>query len=183
MSEENKILKQLQQGNLEAFETIFRTYYQELCNYAFQYFHDKGTVEEIVQDLFFKLWSKKETLIIRTSLRSYLYKAVYNNTMLFLREKNTRDFVYEVSDDIEQTLIDEPDISIQVNELDQIIQQTISSMPLKVRQIFELSRHEGLRYKDIAEKLSISVKTVEANMGKALKLFRKNLKKYMEVRC
>jgi len=180
---EDKILKRVRQGNLKAFETIFRTYYQDLCNYAYQYFHDKDTVEEIVQDLFFKLWSKKETLNIRSSLRSYLYKAVYNNSMLYLREKNARNLVYEIGDDIEQNLIDEPDIPIQTKELDQIINQTIVSMPPKVRQIFELSRQEGLRYKDIAEKLSISVKTVEANMSKALKLFRENLKKYMEIRC
>ena len=183
MSEEDKIFEEIRLGNRKAFETVFRNYYQELCNYAYQFFHDKDTVEEIVQDLFFKLWSKKETIIIRTSLRSYLYKAVYNNTMLFLRKKNTRSVTGELTDDIEQKLIVEPEIPIQTKELDQIIQVTIQLMPAKVRQIFELSRLEGLRYKDIAEKLSISVKTVEANMGRALKLFRQNLKKYLEVRC
>lgn len=182
MSKEDEILNQIRQGNLEAFELMFRNYYQELCNYAFQYFHDKDTAEEIVQDLFFKLWMKRETLIIRTSVRSYLYKSVYNNTMLFLREKNSRERIELMPEEIEHTYTNEPDIPIQSIELDQIIQDTIGSMPLKVRKIYELSRLEGLKYKEIAEKLSISVKTVEANMGKALKLFRKNLKDYMEVR-
>jgi len=182
LSEEENILKEIRQGNLEAFELMFRTYYKELCNYAFQYFHDKCTAEEIVQDLFYKLWTKKETLIIRTSIRAYLYKAVYNNTMLTLREKNTRHLVELVPEEIEQTLVNEPDMPIQSDELNQIIEETIGSMPEKVRRIYELSRLEGLKYREIAEKLSISVKTVEANMGKALKLLRKNLKDYMEVR-
>jgi len=182
LSREDEILTQICLGNLEAFEKIFKTYYKELCNYAFQYFHDKNTAEEIVQDLFYKLWTKKETLMIRSSMRAYLYKSVYNNTMLFLREKNTRRSVKLEPDEIEQTIVNEPDIPIQSDELDQIIQDTIVAMPVKVRRIYELSRLEGLKYREIAEKLSISVKTVEANMGKALKLFRKNLKGYTEVR-
>ena len=74
----------------------------------------------------------------------------------------------------------EPDVQLQAIELDELVQSTISSMPEKVRRIFELSRFEGLKYKEIAARLSISVKTVEANMGKALKLFRQNLKEYYE---
>ena len=74
----------------------------------------------------------------------------------------------------------EPDVQLQAIELDELVQSTISSMPEKVRRIFELSRFEGLKYKEIAIRLSISVKTVEANMGKALKLFRQNLKEYYE---
>jgi RNA polymerase sigma-70 factor (ECF subfamily) len=75
---------------------------------------------------------------------------------------------------------DEPDIRLQTNELEQIVQSTLSSMPQKVRRIFEMSRFEGLKYKEIASRLLISIKTVEANMGKALKLFRQNLKEYYE---
>jgi RNA polymerase sigma-70 factor (ECF subfamily) len=181
LSKEEEILNQIRQGNLEAFEVMFRTYYKELCNYVFQYFHDKNSAEEIVQDLFYKLWTKKDNLIIRTSIRAYLYKAAYNNTMLFLRENNTRKRIQLIPEEIDQNLVNEADIPIQSDELDQIIQDTIGSMPLKIRRVYELSRLEGLKYREIAEKLSISVKTVEANMGKALKLFRKNLKDYIEV--
>lgn len=180
LTQEDNIVQQIRNGRLDSFEVLFRTYYQELCNYVYQYFHDKDTAEEIVQDLFYKLWNKKETLMIRTSIRSYLYKSAYNNTMLLLREKNTRHVTDIIPDNAEMTTVNEPDELLQASELNKIVQSTISSMPKKVRKIFELSRFEGLKYKEIADRLSISIKTVEANMGKALKLFRKNLKEYYE---
>jgi RNA polymerase sigma-70 factor, ECF subfamily len=180
LTQEENIVQNIQHGNLDSFEVLFRTYYKELCNYVYQYFHDKDTAEEIVQDLFYKLWVKKETLMIRTSIRSYLYKSAYNNTMLLLREKNTRQMTDAIPENPELIPVIEPDALLQASELDKLVQSTMSSMPIKVRRIFELSRFEGLKYKEIADRLSISIKTVEANMGKALKLFRKNLKEYYE---
>jgi RNA polymerase sigma-70 factor (ECF subfamily) len=165
---------------MDAFEVLFRTYYRELCTYACKYFQDKDTAEEIVQDLFYKLWEKKETLVIRSSVRSYLYRSVYNNTMMLLREKNTRKTTNVLSLNSDMIPGDGPDSTMETNELDQIVQSTLSSMPQKVRRIFEMSRFEGLKYKEIASRLFISIKTVEANMGKALKLFRQNLKEYYE---
>jgi len=180
LTQEENIVQRIQNGSLDSFEVLFRTYYKELCNYVYQYFHDKDTAEEIVQDLFYKLWAKKETLMIRTSIRSYLYKSAYNNTLLLLREKNTRKMTDIIPENPESVPSNEPDVQLQAIELDELVQSTISSMPEKVRRIFELSRFEGLKYKEIAIRLSISVKTVEANMGKALKLFRQNLKEYYE---
>jgi RNA polymerase sigma-70 factor (ECF subfamily) len=180
LTQEKNIIKSIGQGDMDAFEVLFRTYYRDLCTYAFQYFRDKDTAEEIVQDLFYKLWEKKELLVIRSSIRAYLYRSVYNNTMMMLREKNTRRTTNVLPVNSEMIPGDEPDIRLQSIELDQIVQSTLSSMPQKVRRIFEMSRFEGLKYKEIASRLLISIKTVEANMGKALKLFRQNLKEYYE---
>jgi RNA polymerase sigma-70 factor (ECF subfamily) len=165
---------------MQSFEDLFRTYYGELCNYAYRFFRDKDTAEEIVQDLFYKLWEKKETLVIRSSVRSYLYRSVYNNTMMLIREKNTRKTTNTLPENSAMIPGSEPDEQMQTSELDQVVEKTLSSMPEKVRRIFEMSRFEGLKYKEIAERLLISIKTVEANMGKALKLFRENLKEYYE---
>jgi len=180
MMKEENIVQSIQHGSLDSFEALFRNHYKELCNYVYQFYHDKDTAEEIVQDLFYKLWVKKETLIIRTSIRSYLYKSAYNNTMLLLREKNARPMTNAIPENPEMIPVNKPDELLQASELDKLVQSTMSSMPKKVRRIFELSRFEGLKYKEIATRLSISIKTVEANMGKALKLFRKNLKEYYE---
>jgi RNA polymerase sigma-19 factor, ECF subfamily len=180
LTQEENIFQSIRQGSLDSFEVLFRTYYKELCNYVYQYFNDKDTAEEIVQDLFYKLWVKKETLIIRKSVRSYLYKSAYNNTMLLLREKNTRKMTDVIPENAEMIPVNEPDELLQASELEIAVQSTMSSMPKKVRRIFELSRFEGLKYKEIADRLSISIKTVEANMGKALKLFRKKLKEYYD---
>jgi RNA polymerase sigma-70 factor (ECF subfamily) len=178
--QEDNIFKSISHGDMDAFEVLFRTYYRELCTYAFKYFRDKDTAEEVVQDLFYKLWEKKETLVIRSSIRSYLYRSVYNNTMMLLREKNIRKTTNVLPLNSEMIPGDEPDARLETNELDQIVQSTLSAMPQKVRRIFEMSRFEGLKYKEIASRLLISIKTVEANMGKALKLFRQNLKEYYE---
>lgn len=100
--------------------------------------------------------------------------------MLLLREKNARKMTDDIPENTVTNAVNEPDELLQASELDKIVQRTMSSMPGKVRRIFELSRFEGLKYQEIADRLSISIKTVEANMGKALKLFRKNLKEYYE---
>ncbi len=180
MSEEDKIYKSAALGDFKAFEVLFRTFYGELCNYAYQYFRDKDTAEEIVQNLFYKLWEKKEMLVIRSSIRSYLYKSVYNNAMMLIREKNVRKTTNTLPENSEMFPGHRPDEQLETKELDRVVESTLAAMPKKVRKIFEMSRYEGLKYKEIADKLLISIKTVEANMGKALKLFRENLKEYYE---
>jgi len=180
LNREDNIFQNIKQGNIDSFEVLFRTHYSELCNYAFRYIRDKDNAEEIVQDLFYKLWEKKEAIVIRSSVRSYLYRSVYNNTMMLIREKNKRKTTNKLPENSAMIPGDEPDQQMQTSELDEVVQSTLSAMPQKVRRIFEMSRFEGLKYKEIASKLLISIKTVEANMGKALKLFRDNLKEYYE---
>jgi len=162
-----------------AFEQLFKKYYNELCGYAYQYFRDRDTVEDIVQDLFYKLWQKRERLEIRSSFRAYLYRAVYNNTLQVLKEKNSLQTIDDQQGNYEVILSDEIFETVESKEIHQIIEKTLEKMPERVRKIFELSRFEGLKYREIAEHLSISIKTVEANMGKALKIFRKSLKEYV----
>jgi len=167
-------------GDLGAFEGLFKTFYPGLCNYAFQFCHDKDTAEEIVQDLFYKLWEKKESIMVRTSIRSYLYRSVYNNAMMLIREREIRKTKNTLPVNSAMNPGHEPDRQLEKSELDSAVESTLDSLPEKVRRIFEMSRFEGLKYKEIADKLLISIKTVEANMGKALKLFRENLKEYYE---
>ena len=180
MSREDKLFDSARGGDLKAFEDLFRTFYSELCIYAYKYFRDKDTAEEIIQDLFYKLWEKKETILIRSSIKSYLYRSVYNNAMMLIREKNIRKTTNLLPENSAMHPGHRPDEQMETIELNSVVESTLYSMPQKVRRIFEMSRFEGLKYKEIAEKLLISIKTVEASMGKALKLFRENLKEYYE---
>ncbi len=173
------LIEKVKTGDMVAFEQLFKKYYNELCGYAYQYFKDRDTVEDIVQDLFYKLWQKRERLEIRSSFRAYLYKAVYNNTLQVLKEKNSLQPIEDQQGRYEVILSDEIFETVESKEVLQIIEKTLENMPERVRKIFELSRFEGLRYREIAEHLSISIKTVEANMGKALKIFRKSLRDYI----
>lgn len=179
-SEKNKIT-QLYKGDLTTFETLFRSHYEMLCTYALKFVQDPDTAEEIVQDLFYTLWRKRIQLRIEISLKSYLYAAVHNRCLKYLRhrkvESSYREYYLTHASEIETT----PENVTQAEEVFRIINRTLDLLPERCSKIFRLNRFEGLKYHEIAEKLSISVKTVEANMGKALKVLRRNLKDYKEI--
>jgi len=178
---ETYTMKELSFSDLKSFEVLFRQYYQMLCSYAFRFVNDADTAEEIVQDLFYKLWEKKDEVQINTSVKSYLFSAIHNRCLKYIEHRNveTRYKNYYL---MHKSEIDsEPQHASEVHELQGIIDHTLDSLPERCSRIFKLNRFEGLKYNEIAQKLSISVKTVEANMGKALKLLRKNLKNYVEI--
>jgi len=174
-------MKQLSFIDLQTFETLFRQYYQMLCSYAHRFVNDTDTAEEIVQDLFFKLWEKRSELQINTSVKSYLFSAVHNRCLKYIEHRNVetkyRNYYLLHESEIDNNL----HYNSNVRELQGIIEHTLDSLPERCGRIFRLNRFEGLKYHEIAELLSISIKTVEANMGKALKMLRKNLKEYVEI--
>ncbi|MBN2481082.1 MAG: RNA polymerase sigma-70 factor [Bacteroidales bacterium] len=177
---ERNIVVQVSKSDLKAFEALFRKHYEMLCTYAVRFVHDSDTAEEIVQDLFYTLWEKRMQLKIETSLKSYLYTSVHNRCLKYLRHRNVessyRDYYFKHNSETEAT----PEDITRTEEVHKIVSHTLDALPDKCSKIFRLNRFDGLRYHEIAEKLSISVKTVEANMGKALKLLRRNLKDYTE---
>jgi len=174
-------IKQLAFMDLQSFEVLFRQYYQMLCAYAVRFVNDADTAEEVVQDLFYRLWEKRAELQINTSVKSYLFSAVHNRCLKFIEHRNV-ELKYRNYYLLHESEIDnEPNDAHNVRELQGIIESTLNSLPERCSRIFRLNRFEGLKYHEIAQKLSISVKTVEANMGKALKMLRKNLKNYVEV--
>lgn len=162
--------------NIEQFETLFKSYYPTLCHYAVKYVKTNEQAEEIVQELFFQLWKNRKHLNIHSSLNAYLYKSTYLNCMDWLRKNKVRNsYQHNKMQNATNVFMD---TTVEEKEIHQIIQDTLTDMPDRVREIFKLSRYKGLKYQEIANQLSISVKTVEANMGRALKLFRTNLKDY-----
>jgi RNA polymerase sigma-70 factor (ECF subfamily) len=167
-------------GNLQAFERLFRSYYQMLCGYSLKFVGDPDTAEEIVQDLFYTLWEKRDELKINSSVKSYLFSAVHNKCLKYIEhrtvEQKYRNYYLRHESEIDS----EPYDSAHVVELQRIIDHTLDTMPEKCGRIFRLSRFEGLTYQEIAQKLSISVKTVETSMGRALRHLRKNLKEFVE---
>ena len=172
-----KIINKLIQGDFQVFEKIFKKYYQGLCYYALKYVKENDTAEELVQDLFYKIWEKHESLDIQTSLKAYLFNAVRNNSLKYLEHLRIVNN-YAKNYNPEKEYMESSDDLVKMTELQNRIDSTLGKMPKRVRSVFTLSRYDGLKYKEIAEKLNISVKTVEANMGTALKIFRKTLKDY-----
>ncbi len=170
--------KRIQQGNIKEFERVFRNYYSSLCNFAYQFIRDMDSAEEIVQDLFYNYWKKRDKIQITTSLKAYLYQATKNKCLKHIEHNRVKDR-YSKEMVIQRNDMEfEASVELETAELNHIIESTLNQLPERCKQIFMLSRFEGLKYQEIAEKLSISIKTVEANMGKALKLFRDKLKLY-----
>ena len=177
--EEAEILERIRNGDMDAFETIFRAYYQSLCLFSFRYLKRTDLAEEIVQDIFINIWDKRSSLQLETSLKSYLYRAVHNNSLKYLQHQRVVDKHARYLIDRKEQYFNEPVNNLQVAEVTKLLENAFASMPQKTREIFELSRNEGLKYQEIAEKFEISIKTVEAHMGTALKILRENLKEYL----
>jgi RNA polymerase sigma-70 factor (ECF subfamily) len=175
MIRDNEIIERIRKGDIKQFEELFRSSYASLVKYARTLIKDHDTAEEIVQDLFFKLWQNKEKLNIESSLNGYLFRSVHNRCLHHIEHlKVVERHVHEMES--EQNQGDEsPADLLQYKELQAKIARTIEKLPERCGRIFCMNRFEGLKYAEIAEQLSVSVKTVEANMGRALKEFRKAL--------
>ncbi len=161
------------------FEVLFKTHYSSLCSYAHMFLNDIQASEDLVQEVFFKMWAGRERLEIRSSIKSYLFRSVRNACLnmishIDIREEYKRHNERVVQED-ESNFTDE---SI-VTELENKIRQSIDELPPERRKVFVLSRYEGLKYKEIAEQLNISIKTVENQMSKALIYMRENLVDYL----
>jgi len=175
-----ELIERVRKGDEKAFETLFRTYYNSLCLFAHKILKDNEVAEEIVQDIYYYVWEKRETLELTTSVKSYLFKSVYNNSLKYIRhQKIVKN--YESKVEREDQPFELQDNYAEIGEILHIIKFTLEQVPDRTREIFELNRNEGLKYQEISDKLNISVKTVEAHMTSILKLFRENLKEYMTI--
>ena len=164
--------------NKSLFEELFKENFSQLCGFAQSYIYDLDSSKEIVQDVFINLWQKKESIDLSKSIKSYLYTSVKNRCLNYIRDnKKFRSKVLDV-DIADYDYSFDSDFLVE-NELQTKITDILNSLPKKCKQVFELSRYENLKNKEIAEKLDISVKTVEAQMTKALKIFKENLKDYL----
>jgi RNA polymerase sigma-70 factor (ECF subfamily) len=148
---EADIVPQIVQGNKNAFETLFKSHYANLCGYAVKYVWELEQAEEIVQDLFFNLWNKRSDLYISSSLESYLFRAVRNSCLNYLKHKKIRDNYASVVQDTHNPGRGLNENPIETLELQKKIDESIESMPPERKKIFLLSRYEGLKYKEIID--------------------------------
>jgi len=172
------IIKKLDEAT---FELLFKSNFKSLCWFAVKYVKDLDTAKEIVQDAFISLWEKKESSDLSKPVKSYLSTIIYNRSLNYLRDNKkfnkdilsfeniSPDATYHQTDKLIET-----EISNKINS-------AIEELPEKCREIFKLSRYEHLKYQQIADKLQISVKTVEAQMSKALQHMRIKLVDYITI--
>ena len=175
---EKQQLKRIRKGDIASFEQLFYRFYPGMFRYAESLIRKEEVAEEIVQDVFYNIWKNRGSLWITASWQSYLYRSVYNNAMMHLRKYRRESLLDETFSPEKQSGTPDPLEELQYQEVTELVTRTLERLPPRTREIFLLNRKDGLKYREIAEKLSISVKTVEANMGKALKALRNSLENY-----
>jgi RNA polymerase sigma-70 factor (ECF subfamily) len=159
------------------FEKLFREYFTPLVWYSMKVVKDQDTAREIVHQVYVTLWEKANTIDFSRPVKPYLYTSVYNRSVNYLRDH--KKFTGE--EKIDQNEFIENTDTLETQESEEIIYAAIADLPDKTRQIFELSRFENKKYKEIADELNISVKTVEARMSEALKILRVKLSDYIKL--
>lgn len=173
---EDKILQGIASGDESVFRHVFDTYYQLLVTFAFRYLNDLDSSRNVVQDLFVSLFDKRESINIHTSLKSHLYQSVRNRAINVLkREKMQRDHHHRILEENSGSEFYE-EIS-DVDELQNRIAKVVNNLPGQCQRIFRMSRQDGISNSDIADQLSISKRTVETQISKALKKIREDLLK------
>jgi len=172
------LLAELAKGHERAFDYIFRKYYKALCAQATVYVKDLDAAQGIVQEAFIKFWGKREQAESIKNLASYLTSMVRNQSIDYLRKVSVRDKTHQqelLKDDSENTT----EQLLMAREFEEKLIVALSNLPERCRIAFEYSRFEDLTYPEIAEKMGISVKAVEALMSRSLKVLRKELKDYL----
>jgi RNA polymerase sigma-70 factor (ECF subfamily) len=174
---DNLIVPAIREGNESAFEQVFRFYYAPLCRYAVGIVTEKEEAEEIVQQVFLRVWERRAELNIAVSFKAYLYRSVHNASLNH-KQRRKNDVRY---DDLQLRVVHAAESSHVMDEkiLEKEIEKALLTLPEQCRKIFELSRFEELKYREIAELLNISIKTVENQMGKALRIMRERLSDYL----
>ena len=174
------IQKKIQAGDIREFEQLFMKYYEPLCRHADKLLKDMDTAEDLVQEFFYHLWKNREAFTLKLSLNAYLYHSIRNNALHYLehlavRKNYAEKVMTEFQDMMQANLQTEFDLS----ELNKTIQESLEQMPQRCSQVFRMNRFEGKKYREIVEILAVSEKTVEADMGKALRIFRRSLRDYI----
>ena len=177
---ERETLQRLRSGEHAAFETLFRAHYAGLVGLADSIVRDRGAAEELAQDVMLELWRRRETLAIETTVKAYLFRAARNRALNWVRHQRTAERLTPPPD--ERGPFPPADVELLEGEIQQALREAVSTLPERCRQVFELSRVHGLTYPEIAQSMEISVKTVEAQMGKALRVLRERLGPFLHGR-
>ncbi|SDR79831.1 RNA polymerase sigma-70 factor, ECF subfamily [Polaribacter sp. KT25b] len=173
--EDFTLAKNIKKDDEKAFRTLFDRYYKKLLNYANTFTGDLQEAEDIVQQVFITLWTNRKKIDTKKSIKSFLYKITYNSYIdIYRKQKHKESFFDEIK---ERALRD------RISDNDEIIEQrilklkvAIDSLPKRSKEILQMNKFEGLKYKEIANQLNISVKTVEAHMHTAFKKIRETFK-------
>jgi len=171
---DEKLMQEIKADNMFAFDTLYKNYSKKLYQFAYSILKSKEESENIVQEVFLKLWETRTRVEKDSSIKSYLFSIAYNSTITLIRKKIKDDQFIEYLKSL-QEVYEEPEIEFEYKELTEKLHDIVYQLPKRQKEVYLLHKEEGLKYKDIAVKLQISVNTVENHMSEALKTIRAKL--------
>ena len=175
MGSDQELIERITRSDSRAFELFYKKYFTPLCLFANSRIRDPELAREQVQEVFLSLWKNRGKLEIRESAKSYLYRAVLNRIINHFKRKKI-EATYLESLEKDSRVANQPEF-----DLEEKLFKLIEDLPPRRKEVFILSRFQGLRYKEIAQRLNISLKTVEGQMSQALKFLEENLQEYLPV--
>jgi RNA polymerase sigma-70 factor, ECF subfamily len=182
---EKELITGLQQGDKSIFDLLFRSYYSGLCSYANSYLESSDISEEIVQEVFVRLWDKHSKIFIHTSIRAYLFQSVFNGCINYLKGIQSSGFKHVGLEDISirhelmsMDLADSEFSNMFSEDVERDLESAIDDLPDHCREIFRMCRVDNLSYKEIASKLKVSKSTVKTQMLRAMNRIMKQMEKY-----
>jgi RNA polymerase sigma-19 factor, ECF subfamily len=176
--DDRALLAAVSRGDHQAFDALFRAYYPSLVAFAQGMVRARALAEELSQDVMLELWRRRESLILQESLRAYLYQATRNRALNHLRHERI-ERTRQPETDPDASMSPAPDQEMAERDIDAAVRRAVAGLPPRCREVFEASRMQGLTYAEIATLLGTSVKTVEAQMGKALRILREQLASFI----
>lgn len=179
--EEQFLINGLKTRNKVVFDFVFHYYYSGLCAFAEKIAGDQKVAEDIVQDLFIMLWIKGDSLNISISLKNYLFTSVKNRVLDYLKKENRKTKKKDIISLEREPSENLSSLWFAESEIQAIVEVSLTKLPPRCREIFELSRFEGLKNNEIADKLKLSKRTIELQVSNALKQLRTDLKPYLPV--
>ena len=174
---DTQIFEAIRRDDKGAYETVFREYYRPMTAYAFRFLGDLPASESIVQDVFLRLWQKRKEIMITSSLQNYLFRSVKNLSINYIEHEKIKYGYQAMVIKNESDRSEYSEFFLEFG-LKQKIESAIAALPEKRQEIFRLAREEGLKYREIADRLEISVKTVETQMTLSMKQLRESLKEF-----
>lgn len=178
---EQKLLDNIKKGTEESYKQLFDKYYLQLTIYANKFVNDLDQSRELVQDLFVRIYEKRDQINIHTSLKAHLYQSIRNSCINYIKQRQTQATHHENIKYINNG--SDINISEQIleTELEYQVLHALKQLPDQCRKVFQMNRFEGLKNQEIADRLSISKRTVETHISKALKILRKELSTYLKI--
>jgi RNA polymerase sigma-70 factor (family 1) len=173
-----ELMREIKADNMFAFDIIYKKYSKKVFKFGYSILKSTEESENLIQDVFLNLWENRHKVVNDSSIKSYVFTITYNSAISVLRKKAREDKFVEYLKSL-QELHEEPvNVEIEFNELSGKLDTILNKLPPRQKEVYQLHKIDGLTYKQIAERLNISVNTIENHMAGALKTIRKNLVNY-----